>query len=203
MRLQANRDTPLLRRYAQHAVTGAARRHTVRTPRMRFVPGLAAALLAGCELLGAGPAPLCPHVAVVSDAESLVVFNPGPGRELSDVSFAAEFSGLTRRCSYGEAALDVELEVTVEAQPGPLARIDRASIPLFVAVVDFEGTILGKRVFTRDVRFRGRGPVTYTEDLEQTIALRPGQGGGDFEILLGFQLSPEQLEQSRAARARR
>ena len=62
---------------------------------------------------------------------------------------------------------------------------------------------LAKKVFDTEFEFEGnRNRIGATDELTQEIPLTSGDVGEDFDIFVGFQLSPEQLDYNRAKRAR-
>jgi len=71
-----------------------------------------------------------------------------------------------------------------------------------VAVINPEGKILNKRVFDSEIVFQERsGFGRALEELQLTIPLEEPILGPAHRILVGFQLTREQLEYNRAAAA--
>jgi len=91
--------------------------------------------------------------------------------------------------------------VIILAQRGPASRGAEANFPFFVAVTDRDQNILAKEVFDSVVEFpEGRRRAGVFEEVEQQIALRDEETGDDYEIIVGFQLSRDQLDRNRARR---
>lgn len=165
--------------------------------------GLAVAL-AGCGLLDREPLRACPSVAVLKDAASATQFVSGPGRDLLDVRFEAEFGNLQSACKYDKARLSVTLVLELLALKGPAVDAEVADFPFFVSITDRADQILAKEVFQSRIEFaRERRRAGVREEIEQTLQLPAGKQGDDFEVLIGFQLSPEQLAYNRGLRGQR
>ncbi len=99
--------------------------------------------------------------------------------------------------------VDVDLQLFFEATRGPANQTREGRFDYFVAIADGSGAILAKKVFQTEFEFDGnRNRVGLIEELTQEIPLRAGQLGEDFDIFVGFQLSPEQFEYNRARQGR-
>ncbi len=141
----------------------------------------------------------CPTISILADADTMTRFR-GEGRDLPDIHFQAQVSDAVTRCSYGRAwgqryayarvRVDFEIELGTAAYPAPV------SIPYFVAVILPDSqTVLTKEVFTIDVPLSETRRVVVLEDYVDRIAIPVDDttGGGAYEIVVGFELSPEQL----------
>jgi len=169
--------------------------------RLRFLAAvLPAGVLAACGIFDEeGRPPPCPIAAVVGDARTLALYAPGPGRDLTDVRFEAAIGATVVACEFDENELTAELRVEIIAQRGPADRDRRGNFEYFVAIADRDRNILAKERFTMAIEFPGnRTRVGVFEELEQTIYLKPGESGDDYDIYVGFQLSEDQLRENRA-----
>ena len=169
-------------------------------------PALAvlALLAAGCGGEGSRvvlPA-TCPSVGIVGEAADLTRYRPGGGQDLSALDLEARITGFQARCDYANRgrALEVRLTVGLLAERGPASQTRSADLPWFVAVTEAEGeTILNKREFATRVAFPanvGRTRVQ-SEELSITLPLGEGRRLGDYALLIGFQLTPEELALNR------
>ena len=96
------------------------------------------------------------------------------------------------------AASQVTFALPIYATRGPAAETDRLSVPFFVALADPGRQIVAKEVFTAEIAFDADGASAQTvEEIEQWIPLGPGEIGAGYETLIGFQLTPAQLEDTR------
>lgn len=197
LRLQEHQGSTILRRQSQYPLAPAGR-------------GLAALLLiaglAGCSstnpLADSSKTPPCPNVAVLTDAAHLTVFKDGAGRDLTDVKYDAEFGRITGECIYnkrGNGKVTVEMKLQITARRGPADRDRLANVDYFVAVVDRQSNVLGRQEFQSKLQFPpDQTEATTQDELEQIIPLKKDQAGADIDVLVGFKLTPEQLERNRA-----
>ena len=74
----------------------------------------------------------------------------------------------------------------------------------FVAVVDKDQKVLARELFDSTFTFQAnQRQAAAIEEIEQIIPIRGDLRGLDYEVLVGFQLTPEQLEFNRQERQRR
>jgi len=169
------------------------------------IVALTSILLAGCGLFDRSVPPPCPRVSILGDAAQMVVFRPGPGRDLTDVEYEGEISNVQPKCEYIKKNTVIDMTVTLEliATRGPAAATGKPGhLPFFVSVIE-RGTsrILGKATFDSALEFLpGKRRAGSSEEIAQTIPLGPGKTGVDYEILVGFQLTEEQLQYNRKQR---
>ena len=162
-----------------------------------------AATLAGCGLFGAeGPPRACPDAVILADAKRVTLYREGPGRDLTDVQFEGEIVQIGGTCTYGKRDLTVTLVADLVATRGPAADEAQANLPFFVALTDETRSIVAKKVFESAVPIpRGQRRAGVREEIEQVIPLPEGEPVPYYEVVVGFQLTPEQLEQNRRSRA--
>ena len=164
---------------------------------------MAAALAtAACGVLDPGPpSPPCPDVAVLAAGERLVLFKSGPGRDLTDVVVEARVSDLTSVCGYDDGRVEVETSFDIVSTRGPTAETGDAAVPFFAAVMDPDGRVIAKETFESRAEFpTGRRKVAVRETVTQRIPLSRPDRGQHYQVLIGFQLTPEQLEYNEARR---
>jgi hypothetical protein len=191
LRVQEHREVSALRRYPQQARIAAA---------ALFALGLLA--LAGCS--SSGPPKPCPRVGVLDEAQRLVRFSEGAGRDLTDVRFEAEIGVRAGRCEYTrkDSRLEVEIAVEIQAVRAPNAG-RRGEFEYFVAITDRAQRVVERQSFTAVIPFEAdRRSGGALEELSQTIPLKPNQLGNEFEIIVGFALSPDELAYNRRLRGR-
>ena len=180
---------------------------------------LAAGLaLAGCgaydsvseSLFGKEKPPACPRVSVLPEAASVTKFLPGPGRDIIDILFQGEVLDVQRSCEYDidddtkVGTLKVELALVFEAERGAADHERKATFQYFVAIPEFFPRPEGRAVFNKQVEFPGNHTrLKVTDDpVTLNIPLKAGQSGSDFQIVIGFQMSREEMEYNRRRRAR-
>jgi hypothetical protein len=166
---------------------------------------LAAPLLLGaCETLKSinfNPKPElpppCPRAVVGEHAGRLTRFS-GAGKDPSNIVFEAEIADLTGSCVYNDDSIDVDLQIQLVAGRGPAGTEDSAKFNYFVAVARTDKTILARDAFDTVIELPGNQTRNQTvEELEQTIPLAKGESGVNFVIVVGIEMTPEELEFNR------
>jgi hypothetical protein len=161
---------------------------------------MVALALAACSRRNDAGAPPCPKVAVLADASHLTVFRDGPGRDLTDVQYEADLGRITGECIYNRRSTNVkvDMKLVVAARRGPADRNRIADYVYFVAIVDSQSNVLARQEFASQVQFPpDQSQVVTLEELEQTIPLEKNQPGSDFDVYVGFKLTPEQVQRNR------
>jgi hypothetical protein len=149
------------------------------------------------------PLPPCPPVAIVGETAKLVKFRPGPGRDLTDVEYEAEISDFQGKCDYDKRGANIDITIAFTIARGPAMASQQAQFDYFVAIPKYLPSNAGKRVFPVAVKFdtsAQRG--VQTDEVHLQIPVQPNDSD-TYEIYLGLQLSPEQLEFNRARRTNR
>ncbi|MCD8562880.1 MAG: hypothetical protein LRY54_02235, partial [Alphaproteobacteria bacterium] len=150
------------------------------------------------------PTVSCPEVKIVDELSSL--------SEFSDVSDPADYNLVSHvtlgesqsSCTYDGQNAVVDLKLVFDGQIGPKGRLKPSdkptfAYPFFIAVTDENSNIKAKEVFGASVTYAaGEDHHTYYESLRQIIPVENGLEGGKFKVLVGFQLSPDQLRYNRA-----
>jgi len=176
---------------------------------LKFAPLVLAALLAGCGTTGrlaqsldstpnSGP---CPVVGSVYDAARYVKFATPEGNIYTDIAFTGEITDVRMTCRYtGDVPLVAEVEIDFAFGRGPQADGRVHDYPYFVAVTRRNGKVLAKEYFSTRAEFN-RGDVTgATERVSRITIPRADESisGVNFEIVVGFELTPEQLAFNRS-----
>ena len=171
--------------------------------------------LAACETLGLSSpdpgtvvdlGPVCPVTAVLSDATTVTKLKPGTpagSRDAANVVFTAEMSQAMLDCDYDRTnnRLTVGIEFAVKGTRGPAAQATEPQLDFFVAVVDADNNIISKNIFHGQPEMRGRMSNTYTQNVENfPVPLAMDKRPYDYEILTGFQLTPDELTYNRVPR---
>lgn len=160
-------------------------------------------LAAGC--MGNKKMDVCPRVAVVGDASSLTRFRPGPGRDILDIDFQANMTDVRAACEYPDKKAE-RREVVVQVAPvlvfsrGAANGDRKAQATYFVSVVR-NAEVLTKQEFVAAVDFVGNRSRVLFNDTEPPITidipLSYKAAEYEYEVLLGLQLTPEELEETR------
>lgn len=147
----------------------------------------------------AGP---CPVAGSVYDAARYVKLDGG-GELYTNIEYTGEITDVRLFCRYtDDIPLAAEIEIDFAFGKGPAARSDSHTYPYFVAVTRRNGKVLARETFATEAQFRG-DPVTGKSELVSRITIPRADGsisGVNFEIVVGFELTTEQLEFNRAGK---
>lgn len=159
-----------------------------------------ATLAAGCGLFSRSEKePACPTAQIVAETASVTKFAEGVSRDPSAIAFEGRLEGIEAKCRYDKTGVTVDLKLQVNASRGPSDRSRRVDLDYFVAVMDPEGNIRAKEQFAAPFQFADeRGRLTRIEELQQRIPLADRTRGAGYQILAGFQLSPDELTYNRS-----
>lgn len=163
----------------------------------------APAIFTGCASLDTRPnVGPCPAAGALYDAARLVEIK---GEERQDnVGFTGSIEGVRAFCRYvGKNPIDMEIDVDFAFGRGPKAGADQRSYRYFVTVTRRDRAVLAKEWFTVDARFpRGATEARQTEKISGIKIPRVAESvsGRNFEVLVGFDLTPEQLEFNRSGK---
>jgi hypothetical protein len=165
--------------------------------------GLAGAvlLLTGCSVFSKpAPSPPCPRVTLVPDVGEWVGYREGNGRDITDIRYRATIVDAKGDCRYDGDRLSMDMTVTLYAERGPaLASREPADFEYFVALADPNRGVVSKAIFKGRVVFpAGQDRVSFPDEITIGPVRLPDRNlGPDYTVLLGFQLTPEQLEENR------
>ncbi len=146
----------------------------------------------------------CPLMGVLYDNSRLVDFAAADSQRYANIKFTGEMQGVAGLCRYvDDDPINMRIEIEMAFGRGPAATSDRQNYRYWVAVTRRGRAPIEKAYFDVDVRFpRNQNVVTRTEEIEQIVIPRatPETSGENFEILVGFELTPEQLQFNRDGR---
>ncbi|KAF0138704.1 MAG: hypothetical protein FD153_1161 [Rhodospirillaceae bacterium] len=185
---------------------------------------IAVAAMSGCvgDMSSANMA--CPRVVLDRTTSNLVQFRTGVGRDLTDIALEAEIIGYRGTCYYNQYEIILILAVDFAVTRGPAFM--GAPWPYFVAVLqtlpppvairtDPENgqrvlasrpalplsapTVVAKEVFQMTGTFPPRLDTIRVRDevITLTLPLRQTESPERYQIFVGFQLTPEQLDDNR------
>jgi len=155
--------------------------------------------LAGCSSLAKTEPPPCPPVYILSDTSHITKFRPGAGRDLTDVEFEAEIVGFKGECGYDAKGANVDLSISLDVKRGPAAAARDVTLSYFVAIPKFYPADEAKAVLVTPVTFpEGVESVRVTDEgVRMQIPLKNRELIDQYVVYLGFQTTPEELEQNR------
>jgi len=142
-------------------------------------------------LRNAGP---CPYVKVLYDAARYVEFKED--REASaNVAYSGEIQGISAACQYKDAEpIKVMMDVLFELGKGPQATASSKTYRYWIAVTTRNESVITKQYFDIPVSFpAGQDRVYVTEKIAEITIPRATMttSGANFEILVGFDVTPQ------------
>lgn len=143
-------------------------------------------------------APVCPQTAIRPDAGDLSQYR-GAGADLTDLVVDGRITGLSGKCSLDDRThLHTRISVKMELTRGPAAKGPLASVTYFVAVAKGD-KILDKKDYTVAVTFPPNSDKLRLsgEQVDLVLPVDEHLTGAAYSILVGYQLTPQQLALNR------
>nr|WP_316629749.1 Tat pathway signal sequence domain protein [uncultured Brevundimonas sp.] len=146
--------------------------------------------------VNAGP---CPYVKVLYDAARYVEIEGGRAA-VANVGYTGEIEGVSSDCEYRENdPIRVDMNVLFNLGRGAQAAGDQRTYRYWIAVTERNTAILSKEYFDLPVNFQGQRTASVTEARTITIPRAEATtSGSNFEILVGFDVTPEMAEFNRS-----
>jgi hypothetical protein len=143
------------------------------------------------QLRNAGP---CPYVKVLYDASRSVEFKDGK-EAANQAGFTGEIQSIASGCAYKtNEPIKIRIEALFQLGRGPMAVGDKHVYRYWVAVTERNQSVIAKEYFDLPVSFAADQDRAYaTETIEQITIPRADDkvSGSNFEVLLGFDVTPE------------
>ena len=174
---------------------------------LKFLPLFLVLILSGCSTRvarqldntpNAGP---CPVAGSIHDAARYVKFQDGTGTLYSNIEYTGEITNVRLYCRYfKETPLEAEIEVDFAFGKGPAATANAHNYRYFVAVTRRNGKVLAKEYFDTQADFSKSIVGSKTELVNRIVVPRADESisGVNFEVIVGFELTPQQLEFNRS-----
>lgn len=150
------------------------------------------------------PETRCPEVRIVDELSSLTEF-AGEGHTDSQNQISQVFmTAVNTACQYSQKNVAIDLKLEFKGTLGPKAKVRQDdkpffSYPFFVAVLSEKEEILAKEVFSASLSYgRDEQSHTYYESLRQIIPFDDAAEAPGYKVLIGFQLTQDQLAYNRA-----
>ena len=143
-------------------------------------------------------------MGVLYDNSRLVQFSQANAQRYSNIAFTGEMNSVHGLCRYVAAdPITMNMDITMEFGRGPAAGADHKTYRYWVAVTRRGRAPIAKQYFDVDVRFpHGQDVIAHTEHISRIVIPRANAdiSGENFEILVGFDLTPDQLQFNRDGR---
>ena len=144
-------------------------------------------------LRNAGP---CPYVKVLYDAARYVELKDNK-ETASAVGYTGEIEGLSSGCAYKSAdPIKVQVELLFGLGKGPTAGSSQHTYRYWVAVTDRNQEVINKEYFNLPVTFApGQDRAMITDKIQGIVIPRTKAtvSGANFEVLIGFDVTPEMV----------
>ena len=159
---------------------------------------------------GRGPAPLarvraqgpCPYVKILYDAARYVEFT-GDRAIAAQVAYTGEIQGVESRCAYeSDQPITVDMGILFALGKGPQASASGKTYRYWVAVTERNKAVLAKQYFDLPADFSA-GDRTEVEQIIEGLTIPRASAtvsGSNFEILVGFEVTPEMAQFNRDGR---
>lgn len=176
-------------------------------PRRSAALLLALAALSGCKAFDKEEPAYCPRVSVLADTANLVQFRPGSGRDVSDEQLRAEFASYHGTCRYDKPnkTMTISMNVGIDAERRPGAQGRAADLAYFVAIPAFYPKPEAKVVMPVALQFPDNSNYVHyvDEEVRISIPIEDLKQLKKYEVFVGLQLTPEQLDYNRQKHASR
>lgn len=162
--------------------------------------GVLGGLFGGDREPNAGP---CPLLGVLYDSARMVEFT-SPEERFANVAYTAEMRGVRGLCRYtGSNPIEMNLEIDMAFGKGPAAPGRSKTYRYWVAVTRSNLAPVEKQYFDVRVDFPNNADrMSGAETIQKIVIPRANDtiSGANFEILVGFELTPEQLAFNRSGK---
>lgn len=135
----------------------------------------------------------CPHVGLLQDTNRLTEFDGG-----TSAQFKATLGGEASQCVIKGKVIHLRLKFKVTGTLADNAKRDARKVPYFVAVM--QGTsVLAKEVYSVNIPFSGSARTVSVEERINRVDIPIGEGwaSDDYEVMIGFQLTRDQVDYNR------
>ena len=154
-------------------------------------------ILAIGEAAEANPGP-CPRAFALYDASRIVQFRGDGSESFANVGLTGEIDNVRSLCRYfADRPINADLEIDFELGRGPAAANEEGVYQYFIAVTRKNIDVIEKVNVPLNVRFpAGEDRVRVTEKVDRILIPRANDttSGENFEIIVGFVVTPEQRD---------
>ncbi len=146
----------------------------------------------------------CPKFGILRDANQITTYRPGGGRSAPDIQLRAQIVDYQGNCTYDETGVTVDVGVVLIAERGPALAGNSVPLSYFAAIINPDGKAIARQQFDTTVDFNGNVPRAGSrEEIQPFIPLEKGKDARGYQVLVGFQLTQDQLDANRKANSAR
>ncbi len=145
----------------------------------------------------------CPQIEIVDDLSSLSDFSTPKNPIKAHLISRVDLSGAESTCKLASKSAIIDLKLMFKSTIGEKGRIRSSdkpffSYPFFIAVTSPSGEIMAKEIFAASLTYgANKNEHVYFEKLRQIIPIRSKDVARHYKILIGFQLTSDQLAYNR------
>ena len=161
-------------------------------------------VLAGCSTVGSITSQLdreqnvgtCPAAGALYDASRKVKFAAADNQTFNNIAYTSEIVDVRMFCRYtGAEPVSAEIEIDFAFGRGPRAADDIRLFRYWVAVARRSGKVLQKEYFIVEADFAQGDIIGRTELIGNLVIPRVDEtiSAANFEVLVGFDLTPAEL----------
>jgi hypothetical protein len=135
----------------------------------------------------------CPHLGLLADTNRLTEFDG-----TTSAQFKATLGGEASQCVVKGKVIHLRLKFKVTGTIADNAKRDTRKVPYFVAVMQ-GSQVLAKQVYAVDLPFSGSARTVSIEERINRVDIPIGKGwtSDDYEVMIGFQLTRDQVDYNR------
>jgi hypothetical protein len=161
--------------------------------------GLSILLLTGCQ--SSKIKALCPTASILADTATLTTFKSGMQGDPAGELFSIQILSVKPSCSVDtdEGTTESSLDITFRATRAPTGGVANFTAPYYIVSVLDGTSILDKKMLATAFAFQpGEATITFTESVPSVlIKLENGKKPYEYSLLVGLQLTREQLDYAR------
>ena len=160
---------------------------------------LAISMLSGCSSDKKADI-TCPKIIPAPGADAIALFGPG-GHAAKDVRVGGKITDLAAKCVREKVGIALHAEIAFYAERADMAIRD-ATFPYFVALIDPDGQVLTEEGFQLPFPFLPGESYRRLKPEKVTVhlPLKNQAAGSTYTVVVGFQLTPDQLAFNRGTR---
>lgn len=150
----------------------------------------------------------CPDVVISEELSQIHQFSKMPEKGILPnpdlLKSKTQISLANDVCFYENKTVTLDIELDFNGKIGPKGRLVATddplySYPFFVAILDRFNKIIAKQIFAASMHYTASADEAhYHESIRQIIPVDKPSSGDNYSVVIGFQLSEEQLEYNRA-----
>ncbi len=145
----------------------------------------------------------CPKIEIVNDLSTISDFADPRKQNNKNLTSRVVITSAESTCELSSKTATVDLKLIFDGTLGPKGRARKTdkpffSYPFFVAVTTPSGKILAKEIFAASMTYNANEDThTYYENMRQIIPIKNKKQARFYNVLIGFQVTPDQLKYNR------